>query len=96
MALGRSARSSTIWRTKDWRAGMSKPLITAWNAPSAMRCQTVMRPVNAKKASAADWSIARAWVTISVRCRSHRSTSTPAIGAMREVGAWLKNATSPS
>jgi hypothetical protein len=31
-----------------------------------------------------------------VRWRSQRSTRTPATGAMNAVGAWLKNATSPS
>jgi hypothetical protein len=40
---------------------MSKPLITAWNAPSATRCQTVMRPVKAKKAERGRLEHRQAW-----------------------------------
>ena len=75
---------------------MSNALITACTAPSTMRCHTVIRPVNAKNASAADCSIAAIWVTTITRWRSQRSTSTPATGAITELGAWPKNATSPS
>ena len=55
-----------------------------------------MVPVSAKNASAADWRSANTWVTMMVRRLSQRSTRTPAIGAMIDVGAWLKKATRPS
>ena len=46
----------------------------------------VIVPVSVKAASSADWISASTWVSTSTRCRSQRSTSTPANGASRKVG----------
>ena len=75
---------------------MSNALITAWIAPSTIRCHTVIRSVNAKNASAADCTIAATCVHTITRWRFQRSTSTPASGAITELGACPKNATRPS
>ena len=54
MALGRSARSSTIWTTNDWRAGVSNALTTPCSACKIRISVTVMLPVRVSSASAAD------------------------------------------
>ena len=95
-AFGRSARSSIISPRNDCRATVSNALITACTAPSTTRCQTVILPVSAKHASAADCSIAATCVAMTVRWRFHRSTSTPAMGASNAAGACPKKPTRPS
>ena len=96
MALGRSSRASTISTTNAWRAGVSKALMSPWNAESASTCHTVMVPRSANQASSADCTIASACVTTSTRWRFQRSTSTPANGASRNVGICPAKPTTPS
>ena len=55
MALGTSARPSTIETTKACRAGVSKALIIPWNTCRPMISPTVMMPANVRMASASDW-----------------------------------------
>jgi hypothetical protein len=54
IALGRSARSSTIWTTIDCRAGMSNALMSPWKMLSTSTCQTWMTPVSASAARRPD------------------------------------------
>jgi hypothetical protein len=96
MAFGRSAGSSTICTTNDWRAGVSNELMIPWTTWSTSTQPTVIVPVNDSAASAADCSAERTCVHTSMRCRSHRSMSTPANGASSSVGIWPQKPTTPS
>jgi len=96
IALGRSARSSTISTTKACRAGVSKALTTPWKALRRRIQVTSIVRVRARPASANDCSIERTWVTQRTRYRPQRSTQTPARGASRNVGIWPAKPTRPS
>ena len=78
MALARSSCRSTIWMTKLCRAVASKALTSPSRAPSRMTCQTLTTPASVRAMSTKAWTIASAWVAITVRCRFQRSVSTPA------------------
>src|SRR5258705_1248652 len=65
------------------------------NTWSTRMYATVMVDVNTRRASASDWSIDSTCVTSRMRCRSHRSTHTPAIGASSSVGICPQKPTTP-
>ncbi len=96
MAFGRSSRSSTISTTNACRAGVSNELITPCTSCSAITSATVMTFINASTASAADCNADRICVMTRMRCRSHRSTSTPANGERISIGICPANPTMPS
>ena len=96
MALGRSSRRSTIWGRKACRAGMSKALTMPWNTLSQRISGTVIRCERARAARAKDWIMDSTWVTTSTRCRSRRSTHTPAKGPRTKAGIWLIKPVRPS
>ena len=56
---------------------------------------TVMTPMNVGTASASDCSADSTCVMTRMRCRSQRSTSTPANGASSRVGIWPQKPTTP-
>ena len=95
MALGTSARPSTIATTKACRAGVSKALIIPWSTCRPMISPTVMTPANVSTASASDWRSDSTCVTRSTLRRSHRSTNTPVTGARKSVGTCPANPTTP-
>ena len=95
MAFGRSARSSTISTTNDWRAGVSKALMIPCTTCRRSTCVTVITPPSVSTASATDCSIESTCVTTRIRCRFERSTRTPANGARIRVGICPQNPTTP-
>lgn len=96
MALGRSSRDLSIWTTNDWRIGMSKALIRPSMMLSRTMCQVCTIPAMVRAARTNAWSIARACVATSSLRRSVWSASTPANGAIRNVGIRLAKPTTPS
>ena len=86
MALPRSARSSTIWMTKDCRAGISKALIMPRQKPSTMTCHTCTTPVMVTAARVKAWTIDSTCTAMRMRLRSNRSIRTPGDGRYQEHG----------
>ena len=96
MALVRSSRRSSIWTRNDCRAGTSSALMNPSRSDSAMTCQIASRPEYIRPASIRAWTIDSTCVRMTRRCRSTRSTSTPAKGASTNVGIRAANPTRPS
>jgi hypothetical protein len=67
-----------------------------WKSASATTSGTVMTFSSASAANANDCSMASTCVHSSMRCRSMRSTSTPAKGASTKVGICPAKLTTPS
>ena len=64
---------------------------------SRMICQMAMWPAYIRAASASAWNMDRTCVQTTRRCRSNRSTSTPANGAMTNVaGSCPQKSTRPN
>ncbi len=96
IAFGRSADASTISTTKAWRAGVSKEFTSPWKICSSTISVTVIRPLIASPARAADCSADNTCVMRRIRRRSQRSPITPPNGARIRSGICPANATTPS
>ena len=96
MALGRSARSSTISTTNACRAGVSNALMIPCATWSSRISRTVMMPAKRQNGERDRLQHRQHLRDDEIRCRSQRSTSTPANGASTSVGIWPQNPTTPS
>jgi hypothetical protein len=96
MAFERSARSSSSVITNAWRAGVSKAPMTPCASWSTSTCHTVTWPDSVNAARSVTWTSESTCVQINTRCRSQRSTYTPARGPRNSIGICEQKLTSPS
>ena len=93
-ATGRSSRG-TRFEINDSRAGWAKAWMTPWVQTSAASSQMVRLPVKAAIVIAAEVSMERPWVSLTMARRSRRSTSAPPIGPKTVEGNSSMKASAP-
>src|SRR6185312_5077915 len=91
----RKSSLPTICTVMAWRMGTSKALMNPWNSASATICQTWIKWVSVRIASAADCRQASDWVMNNSRRLSKRSAMAPPNAEKKNTGTEAAKEVTP-